>query len=243
MKLKEYLLDYFVFSKKERLGVYIISIITLLVWAIPYFLSKEERVENIFHVTQVQIDSAAEILQIRKQKYATAKQFQSPKKSWSNYDANNQSDSYPINSNKQFAPKKVDLKPIDLNEADSSALERLPMIGEKLSARIIKYRDKLGGFIAVVQLKEVYGLSDSTYGIIVDKVFVEKQFKPRKLLINKVDYTELRKHPYSNHAFIKLVLAYRNIHGAYADVDAIKGVQQIDLEVVRKIEAYLSFEN
>ena len=128
MKLKEYLLDYFVFSKKERLGVYIISIITLLVWAIPYFLSKEERVDNIFHVTQVQIDSAAEILQIRKQKYATAKQFQSPKKSWSNYDANNQSDSYPINSNKQFAPKKVDLKPIDLNEADSFMLERLPMI-------------------------------------------------------------------------------------------------------------------
>ena len=243
MKLKEYLLDYFVFSKKERLGVYIISIIILLVWAIPYFLSKEERVENIFHVTQVQIDSAAEILQIRKQKYATAKQFQSPKKSRSNYDANDQSDSYPINSNKQFAPKKVDLKPIDLNEADSFMLERLPMIGEKLSARIIKYRDKLGGFIAVVQLKEVYGLSDSTYGIIVDKVFIEKQFKPRKLLINKVDYTELRKHPYSNHTFIKLVLAYRNIHGAYADVDAIKGVQQIDLEVVRKIEAYLSFEN
>jgi DNA uptake protein ComE-like DNA-binding protein len=117
------------------------------------------------------------------------------------------------------------------------------MIGEKLSARIIKYRDKLGGFITVLQLKEVYGLSDSTYGVIVGKVFIEKQFKPRKVLINKVDYTELRKHPYSNHAFAKLLLAYRNIHGAYADVDAIKNVQQIDLEVLRKIEAYLSFEN
>jgi DNA uptake protein ComE-like DNA-binding protein len=243
VKLKEYLLDYFVFSKKERLGVYIISIITLLVWAIPYFLSKEERVENVFHVTQVQIDSAAKILQTRNQKYATSKNFQSAKKSWSSYDANNQSDSYPKNSNKQFAPKQVALKPIDLNEADSSVLERLPMIGEKLSARIIKYRDKLGGFITVLQLKEVYGLSDSTYGVIVGKVFIEKQFKPRKVLINKVDYTELRKHPYSNHAFAKLVLAYRNIHGAYANVDAIKNVQQIDLEVLRKIEAYLSFEN
>ncbi len=243
MKLKEYLSDYFVFSKKERLGVYIISIITLSVWAIPYFLSKEEKIENIFHVTQVQIDSAVEILHSRNQQYARANHLQTAKKNWSGYDTKYQRSSHPINSNNQFSPKQVALKPIDLNEADSFALEKLPMIGEKLSARIIKYRDKLGGFIAVVQLKEVYGLSDSTYGIIVDKVFVEKQFKPRKVLINKMDYAELRKHPYLSHAFIKLVLAYRNIHGAYADVDAIKRVQQIDLEVVRKMEAYLSFEN
>ena len=243
MKLKDYLSDYFVFSKKERLGVYIISSITLSVWAIPYFLTKEDRVENIFHVSQIQIDSAVEILQTRKHKYASSKNFYPTKKTWSSYNANNQSDSYPINSNKPFTPKQVAFKPIDLNEADSFALEKLPMIGEKLSARIIKYRDKLGGFIAVEQLKEVFGLSDSTYGIIVDKVFVEKQFKPRKVLINKVDYTELRKHPYLNHAFVKLVLAYRNIHGSYANVDAIKSVQQVDPEVVRKIEAYLSFEN
>ena len=223
--------------------MYILSIITLSVWAIPYFLSKEEKIEHIFHVTQVQIDSAVEILHSRNQQYARANHFQTAKKDWSGYDAKYQRSRYPVNSNNQFSPKQGAFKPIDLNEADSFALEKLPMIGEKLSARIVKYRDKLGGFIAVVQLKEVYGLSDSTYGIIVDKVFVEKNFKPRKVLINKLDYAELRKHPYLSYAFIKLVLAYRNIHGAYADVDAIKGVQQIDLEVVRKIEPYLSFEN
>lgn len=50
---------------------------------------------------------------------------------------------------------------VNLNIADTSQLKRVYGIGDKLSERIVKYRDKLGGFVSMSQLKEVYGL-DST---------------------------------------------------------------------------------
>ena len=47
---------------------------------------------------------------------------------------------------------------LDLNAADSAALEATPYIGPVLAARICRFRNALGGFHAVEQLREVWGL-------------------------------------------------------------------------------------
>ena len=47
---------------------------------------------------------------------------------------------------------------LDLNAADSAALEAMPYIGPVLAARICRFRNALGGFHAVEQLREVWGL-------------------------------------------------------------------------------------
>ena len=47
---------------------------------------------------------------------------------------------------------------IDINTADSTAWVALNGIGPGFAKRIITYREKLGGFYQVDQLKEVYGL-------------------------------------------------------------------------------------
>ncbi|HEY1021836.1 MAG TPA: helix-hairpin-helix domain-containing protein, partial [Flavisolibacter sp.] len=52
---------------------------------------------------------------------------------------------------------------ININEADTAAFIALPGIGGKLSARIISFREKLGGFYSVEQVGETYGLPDSTF--------------------------------------------------------------------------------
>lgn len=44
-----------------------------------------------------------------------------------------------------------------------TTLIALPGIGSKLANRIVTFREKLGGFYAVEQLKETYGLPDSTF--------------------------------------------------------------------------------
>ena len=69
--------------------------------------------------------------------------------------------------------KKENMR-VNLNAVDSMALEMLPGIGPILSARIIRYRNKLGGFYAVAQLKEVYGISDSTFEKISPKMEIVK---------------------------------------------------------------------
>ena len=130
---------------------------------------------------------------------------------------------------------------LDINEVDSLDLEKLPTIGEKLSSRIVRYRDRLGGFMQLSQLKEVYGLSDSTYQIIFPLLKIGKDFKPKQIDINKVEYTDLRKHPYTNNSFIKLVLAYRKVHGNFSDRLALEKVEQIDQSVLDKLAPYLTY--
>ncbi|MBL4735142.1 MAG: helix-hairpin-helix domain-containing protein, partial [Flavobacteriales bacterium] len=52
---------------------------------------------------------------------------------------------------------------IELNSASAGQLMDLKGIGPAFSNRIVKYRNWLGGFIRLDQLREVYGLKDSLY--------------------------------------------------------------------------------
>ncbi len=65
----------------------------------------------------------------------------------------------------QFYPKRIP-HTIDINTADQEAWEQLPGIGPVLAVRILKYRDRLGRFESVEDIKKTYGLPDSIYAII-----------------------------------------------------------------------------
>jgi DNA uptake protein ComE-like DNA-binding protein len=132
---------------------------------------------------------------------------------------------------------------LDINDADSLDLEKLPAIGEKLSSRIVRYRERLGGFLQLSQLKEVYGINDSTYQIILPFLKIAKDFQPKQIDINKAEYIDLRKHPYTNNNFIKLVLAYRKVHGNFSDRLDIEKVEQLDKMVLDKLAPYLSYSD
>lgn len=200
-----------------------------MVWAIPFFFATDESIEDVFQITYVQIDSAKERLIKRQSAYKSTEQ------------ANWKVQTH-LNTHQQaraIIPKRMMV--LDINEADSVDLERLPAIGEKLSSRIVRYRDRLGGFIQLVQLKEVYGLSDSTYQIIFPFLKIEKGFKPKQIDINKAEYTDLRRHPYTNNSFIKLVLAYRKVHGNFSNQGDLQKVEQLDKLVLDKLAPYLSY--
>lgn len=55
---------------------------------------------------------------------------------------------------------------IDINTATVEQWKALPGIGGVLSNRIVKFRNKLGGFTSIEQLKQTYGLPDSTFQLI-----------------------------------------------------------------------------
>lgn len=85
---------------------------------------------------------------------------------------------------------------ININTANQDSLVQLYGIGKGYSSRILKYRDKLGGFVSVGQLNEVYGISDSLFNTISDQVFVSEKDSIRKIDINSASATQLVKHPY-----------------------------------------------
>ena len=128
---------------------------------------------------------------------------------------------------------------IDINTADSTAWVALNGIGPGFAKRIITYREKLGGFHQVDQLKEVYGL-DSLW-VKENKALLKVGTGVyRFLAINQVEWKDF-KHPYLPYGQSKVVLAYRKQHGVLKDFEALEKIQLLDLVAWKRLKPYLSF--
>lgn len=128
---------------------------------------------------------------------------------------------------------------VNINEADTSALIALPGIGSKLSARIVSFREKLGGFYSVDQIGETYGLPDSTFQKIKGKLKVDEN-GIRKINVNTATKDELKAHPYIRWQLANAIVEYRNQHGAFKNLDELKNIVLIDDATFNKISHYLS---
>lgn len=63
-------------------------------------------------------------------------------------------------------------KRLNINVATAEELTALPGIGEVLAARIVDYRERVGGFESVEQLKEVDGIGEKKYAALKDFVCI-----------------------------------------------------------------------
>ncbi len=129
---------------------------------------------------------------------------------------------------------------LEINTCDSASLEALPGIGPVLSVRIIKFRKLLGGFASVVQLREVYGLSEEVYNIISARVFADTM-KVRKIRINNAEYRELIRLPYFEKYEVTAILKYRELEGNISCLNEMIENKLIAPERAMKVRPYLEF--
>ena len=132
------------------------------------------------------------------------------------------------------------LQPFDINTADTSQLKKIRGIGDKLSERIVKFRDKLGGFSHSGQLSEVYGLSPEVIDSLHKYTFIQPTYAPRQLMLNTATLDELRAHPYVGFNLARLIVAYRTQHGAFRTTEELKNIKLINEETYLKLKPYLS---
>lgn len=130
--------------------------------------------------------------------------------------------------------------PLDINSCDSARLESLPGIGPVLSARIIKYRNLLGGFASVDQLKEVYGLPEETFNKISARLYADT-LMIRKVRINRAGYGELARFPYLDRNEIAAIMKYRALMGPVKSMSDLVVNKIIDPAKVWKIKPYIDF--
>jgi len=128
---------------------------------------------------------------------------------------------------------------IDVNTADTTAFISLPGIGSKLAARIITFRDKLGGFYSIEQVGETYGLPDSTFQKIKQWLKLDNP-SVKKININTATVDEMKTHPYIKYSLANPIVAYRNEHGAFSKIEDIKKVMAVTDETFKKIAPYLT---
>ena len=130
---------------------------------------------------------------------------------------------------------------IDINTADTTAFISLPGIGSKLAARIITFREKLGGFYSVEQIGETYGLADSTFQKIKQYLNLDNA-SVKKININTATIDEMKAHPYIKYSLANPIVAYRNEHGVFSKIEDIKKVMAVTDEIYKKIALYLTIQ-
>ncbi len=144
----------------------------------------------------------------------------------------------------QKSPAGKTIKPakiLDLNKCDSAALESLPGLGPVLSARIVRYRNLLGGYADVSQLKEVYGLPEETWDLVSGRLKVDPH-DVRKININQADFRQLIRLPYFERYEVTAILKYRELNGKIADIDELAENGLLDSAKVKKVKWYLEFK-
>ncbi len=142
---------------------------------------------------------------------------------------------------KEF-PKKDErsAKTIDINKADSALWESLPGIGPTLARRIILYREKLGGFIEMSQLLEVWGLQDSVLQKSKNRLILGGEIK--KIDINLATFEAIKTHPYIGYKSANAIINYRNQHGNFNRLEDIQKIVQIDEKTYNRFHHYLTIK-
>jgi competence ComEA-like helix-hairpin-helix protein len=102
----------------------------------------------------------------------------------------------------------------------------------------VNFRDKLGGFYSVDQVRETYGLPDSTFQKI--KTSMQLGGSVKKLNINTATKDELKTHPYIKWNLANAIVEYRNQHGGFKSLDDLKNIAIIDEATFERIAHYLS---
>lgn len=162
-------------------------------------------------------------------------------KKYIQYDPKPDETSFP-SKEKTDKPKiyEVVFKELDLNKTDSEDLKKISGIGEKLSERIIKYRNQLGGFHSSDQLHEVYGLDSAVIDRINRNFHLQDTVK--LITINQIGEKELKDHPYFRGKRASIIINYRMQHGNFSSPEDLKKIHILNDSIVSKMAPYLRFE-
>lgn len=147
---------------------------------------------------------------------------------------------------KEFLKDSFPTRPIvaitrlDLNVADTAQLITVYGIGSKFSLRIVEYRERLGGFVSMNQLNEVYRLDTTAIGRLKKKFFVSPGFVPRQIQLNTVTEKELAAHPYISYKLAAAVVAYRFQHGYFASIEDLVNLKLLTEKDFQRIKPYIT---
>lgn len=130
----------------------------------------------------------------------------------------------------------------DVNLMNETDWQKINGIGQVLASRIIKYRNKLGGFVSEKQLSEVYGLDSLLGNDIAQSHYIEKGFTPNQLNINTATYQDFISHPYFDSKKANFIINYRKQHGNFLNLYELSNIIPLNNNWIEKIKPYLKVD-
>jgi len=137
--------------------------------------------------------------------------------------------------------EKRQIAELNINTAGVEEWKQLDGIGDGYALRIIKYREKLGGFYSIHQVAETYGFPDSVFQKIKSRLICNGGLQ-RYLDLNHAEVEELKLHPYIHVALAKSIVMYRTQHGPFQSVTDIQKIVMVDNALFQKISPYLKIK-
>ncbi len=128
----------------------------------------------------------------------------------------------------------------DLNKATPEELMAVSGIGPKLSQRIVKFRDRLGGFLVTEQLYDVYGLEPEVVRRAMERFQVHQPPVVKKISINTATVEELSKLVYITTDMAHAIVQYREENGAFGALDELSNLKVLPAERIGRIKLYLT---
>lgn len=126
---------------------------------------------------------------------------------------------------------------IELNGADTTELMKIPGIGRVLARRITGYRQRLGGFHHIGQLKEI-NLNPERLRpwFRIDTTAI------RRLRLNRLDVERLRRHPYLNFFQARAIVEWRKKNGRLSSLKPFLLYDEFTEDDFRRLAPYVSFD-
>ncbi|MEZ4797477.1 MAG: helix-hairpin-helix domain-containing protein [Flavobacteriaceae bacterium] len=145
--------------------------------------------------------------------------------------------------NFQNNSKKTIEQKTDLNTATASQLQRVNGIGEKLSDRIIKFRNKFkGGFIADVQLQDVYGISPEVLERLLNEFTVKTPRQFEKINLNTASTEQLVTIQHVDYELAYEIVNQRTLREGYKSLDDLTKVKNFPIDKIEIIKLYLKLD-
>ncbi len=138
--------------------------------------------------------------------------------------------------------KEEIFNPIDLNSVNVKQLQDIKGIGKFTANSIIHYREQLGGYTSVYQLKEVKGVHSDNFERI-KMFFVVDTSKIEKINVNKASLERLKRHPYIRYfTKAKAIYNYRRYKIKLKNIEELEMLDELTAKDIKRLKPYLKFE-
>ena len=131
---------------------------------------------------------------------------------------------------------------IDLNVATSAQLQQVRGIGPALSARIISYKDKLGGFSVDKQLLSVWGLSERVVANVLAAFTVKTPKQIHQISVNTASASDIATISGISYDLAKQIWEFRVLRQKIVSLSELQKIEGMTASKYALIELYLHVE-
>ncbi len=114
-------------------------------------------------------------------------------------------------------------------------------IGPTFASRIVRYRERLGGFVAKEQLLEVYGFTPELFGRIAPYLTVDAD-DVRRFSLDTIGLKQLVKHPYIEYYQARDLIRLRDRGQHFRSEDDLRAVPSMTDSSLQRLLPYLVFD-